>query len=209
MYIDESPFNIHIFRTHSWAPRGHTPNTVVSPRGTNVTIILAMKSLNIVHCEAVTSSVNRDVFKEFMNQVITTLGNTEKFTFVMDNLNFHHIENLIDGTIHDIRFLPPFSPFLNPCQGVFSQLKSYVRRDTAPLGTDDLIERLRNACVHVTFEHLTNYIGHAESPFEDCLLLKDINRQLCFSYLLILKYYFVSNRFFIFICTVSMMSWVN
>ncbi|KII61205.1 hypothetical protein RF11_11290 [Thelohanellus kitauei] len=31
IYIDESPFNIHIFRTHSWAPKGHTPNTVVSP----------------------------------------------------------------------------------------------------------------------------------------------------------------------------------
>ncbi|KII66774.1 hypothetical protein RF11_15240 [Thelohanellus kitauei] len=140
-------------------------------------MILAMNSLNIVHCEAITSPVNGDVFKEFMNQVITTLGNTEKFTFVMDNVNFHHMENLIEGTIHDIRFLPPYSPFLNPSEEVFSQLKSYVRRDTAPLGTDDMIKRMRDACGRVTSEHLTNYIGHAESHFEDCLLLNDINRQ--------------------------------
>ncbi|KII67632.1 hypothetical protein RF11_04505 [Thelohanellus kitauei] len=108
-----------------------------------------------------------------MNQVITTLGNTEKFTFVIDT-NFHHMANLIEGNIHDTRFLPPYSLFLNPCEEDFSQLKSYVRRETAPLGTDDLMGRMRDACGHVTSEHLTNYIGHAYSNFEDRLLLKDI-----------------------------------
>ncbi|KII61204.1 hypothetical protein RF11_11289 [Thelohanellus kitauei] len=127
-------------------------------------MILAIIALNIVHCEAVISSVNGDVFKQFMNQV-KQLWETEKFTFVMDNVNFHHMTSLIEGTIHDIRFLPPYSPFLNPCE------------ETPPIGNDDLIGTMRDACGHVTSAHLNNYIGHAESHFEDCLLLNDINRE--------------------------------
>ncbi|KII62329.1 hypothetical protein RF11_15319 [Thelohanellus kitauei] len=116
-------------------------------------MILAMNSLNIVHCEAITSSLNGDV--------IITLGNTEKFTFVMDNLNFHNMANFIEGTIHDVRFLAYYSPFVNPCEEVFSHFKSLVRRDTLPLRMDHLIVRMRYGCGHVTSEHLKNYIDHA------------------------------------------------
>ncbi|KII65289.1 hypothetical protein RF11_02709 [Thelohanellus kitauei] len=124
-------------------------------------MILAMNSFNIVHCEAVSSSVNGGIFKELINQLITTLGNAEKFTFVTDNVNFHQMANFIEGTIHDIRFLAYYSPFVNPCEEVFSHFKSLVRRDTLPLRMDHLIVRMRYGCGHVTSEHLKNYIDHA------------------------------------------------
>ncbi|KII65326.1 hypothetical protein RF11_02746 [Thelohanellus kitauei] len=85
IYIDVSLLTIIIFRTHSWAPRGQTLNTVLSPKRRNVTMILAMNSLNVSHCEDITSSVNGDLFNEFKIQFFTTLGNTEQFRFVMDN----------------------------------------------------------------------------------------------------------------------------
>ncbi|KII65393.1 hypothetical protein RF11_03495 [Thelohanellus kitauei] len=109
--------------------RTHSKYSCVSSRK-NVTIILAMNSLNVVYCGAVTSSLNGDVFKEFLKQ------------FVMDHANFHHLGNLIERTIHDIRFLQPYSPFMNPFE------------ETAPLGTNDLIGRIRDACGRVTSERL-------------------------------------------------------
>ena len=44
---------------------------------------------------------------------------------VMDNVRFHHVSDVI-GTIecngHEVLFLPPYSPFLNPIENLFNQL---------------------------------------------------------------------------------------
>ncbi|KII63588.1 hypothetical protein RF11_16399 [Thelohanellus kitauei] len=66
VFNEESPFNLHMFRSHSWARRGVTPNPKVRPRGRNVTMILAINSVNIIHCKAITTSVNADIFREFL-----------------------------------------------------------------------------------------------------------------------------------------------
>lgn len=176
IFIDESPFNLHMFRSHSWAPRGVTPNPIIRPRGRNVTMILAINSLNIIHCEAVTSSVNGEVFSQFLSEIKRILGRTERWIIVMDNVNFHHSQDLTGDPNFSIHFLPPYSPFLNPCEEVFSYLKSHVRRDTAPRGTDDLIRRMRDAAKGIPNNILSNYYSHCESFFEACLRMDDIPR---------------------------------
>ncbi|KII64249.1 hypothetical protein RF11_02606 [Thelohanellus kitauei] len=176
IYIDESPFNICLFRSHGCAPKSKTPNPVVKSRSQNVTMIVAVNGLNIVHCEAICSSVNGEIFEQFMNEVKRIIGNEEEFTFILDNVNFHHSKDYTEGTNHKIHFLPPYSAFLNPCEEVFSQLKSRVRRDSPPRGTDDLLQRMRESCTSVTQQNLSNYIRHSESFFEDCLFLRDITR---------------------------------
>jgi len=50
---------------------------------------------------------------------------------VMDNVPFHHAElvsNLFASTSHQLVFLPPYSPFLNPIENFFNQLKHYVKK---------------------------------------------------------------------------------
>ncbi|MGL6145463.1 MAG: IS630 family transposase [Macrococcoides caseolyticum] len=176
IYIDESPFNIHMFRSHSWAMRGVTPNPIIRPRQRNVTMILAINGANIIHCEAITTSVNGELFQEFMRTVMRILGNEEQYIFVMDNVNFHHRPDLINSSNFSIRYLPPYSPFLNPCEEVFSYLKSHVRREAVPRGNDDLINRMREACEMVPNINLSNYYSHCESFFEACLRSDDIGR---------------------------------
>ncbi|KII64235.1 hypothetical protein RF11_02592 [Thelohanellus kitauei] len=94
VFIDESPFNLHMFRSHSWARRGVTPNPIVRPRGRNVTI-LAINSVNIIHCEAITTSVNADIFREFLLEIKRILGRDEQYILVMDNVNFHHSQEIL------------------------------------------------------------------------------------------------------------------
>ena len=48
----------------------------------------------------------------------------------MDNASIHHLETVQDmmldvGAI--IRFLPPYSPDLNPIEEMFSKVKSYLK----------------------------------------------------------------------------------
>ena len=48
----------------------------------------------------------------------------------MDNASIHHVEEVVDmirasGAL--IRFLPPYSPDLNPIEEAFSKVKSFLR----------------------------------------------------------------------------------
>nr|XP_047125541.1 uncharacterized protein LOC124807583 [Hydra vulgaris] len=118
VFIYESSFNLHMFRSHSWARRGVTPNPIIHPRQRNVSMILAVNGLNIIHCEAVSVLVNTVLFQEYNDEVVRVLGTEEEFTLVMDNLRIHHNVEMRAQNIQ-IKYLPPYSPFLNPCEEIF------------------------------------------------------------------------------------------
>ncbi|KII75150.1 hypothetical protein RF11_10443 [Thelohanellus kitauei] len=121
--IDESPFYLYMSCGNFWARRGQTPNPIIRPRQENVTMILAFNGTQIIHSEAIFPSVNSDIFKEFLAEVNNILDRTEQYVLVMEMLHF--ITTLILTTISiSIRHLPPYSPFLNPCEEVFLTLKA-------------------------------------------------------------------------------------
>ncbi|KII73426.1 hypothetical protein RF11_05262 [Thelohanellus kitauei] len=80
----------------------------------------------------------------------------------MDNVNFHHSQEILSDEDFSFRFLPAYSPFLNPCEEIFSYLKSHVRRDNSPIGTDELIDRMRAAAQEIPNNILSNYYSHCE-----------------------------------------------
>ena len=50
---------------------------------------------------------------------------------ILDNASIHHVDRVRDLLKHKLEvgyFLPPYSPDLNPTEGVFSQVKSIMRR---------------------------------------------------------------------------------
>lgn len=180
IYVDESPFNLHIIKTHAWSRVGTTPNPVVSnSRGNNVTMILAINCINIVSSSAIIhTGVNSLIFKEFLNNLVSILGTESEFTIVMDNVRFHHVdEEFKDSYPYEIKYLPRYSPFLNPCEETFSKLKNSIRREGRMNGTNDLLQRMENACRTIVTQDLSNYILHTESFFNDCLEMRDIARE--------------------------------
>ncbi|KII66349.1 hypothetical protein RF11_14241 [Thelohanellus kitauei] len=126
IYKDESPFNLQMFRSHGWALVGETPNPVIpTSRGPNVSMILALNSVNIIHCEAIVRrGVNSSIFNEFLKKIRETLGTEQIYTIVMDNVRFHHSNpEFYDDYPYEIKYLPRYSPFLNPCEEAFSLIK--------------------------------------------------------------------------------------
>lgn len=180
IFIDESPFNLQMIRSHAWQKVGVTPNPMIPvSKGPNITMILAINCVNIVHSEAIVGvGVNSELFCTFLNSLKNVLGTDESYTIVMDNVKFHHSnQEFFDDYPYEVKYLPRYSPFLNPCEETFSHIKCNVRRNATLHGTNDLIQRMRDSCSLVTSTYLSNFVQHCESFFPKCLTQEDIGRE--------------------------------
>lgn len=166
-----------MLRAHGRSPVGSTPNpVVVNSRGPNVTMILAVSAISIVHCEAITGGVNCAIFQDFMKKIKEVLGDGD-YIMVMDNVRFHHSNmEFYDDYPHELKYLPRYSPFLNPCEEVFSQIKSKVRKDGPIRGNNDLFHRMESSAQSITETNLKNYFQHSETFLAACHLLEDVER---------------------------------
>ncbi|KII68553.1 hypothetical protein RF11_10743 [Thelohanellus kitauei] len=74
--------------------------------------------------------------------------NVETFSGYLRRLvEFHHtsVKNFDDYPV-DVKFLPRYSPFLAPCEEVFSMFNNRLTRDGIPRGTSDFFPRMIDAC---------------------------------------------------------------
>jgi transposase len=74
--------------------------------------------------------MNGVIFIEYVRQcLLPTL--TPGDIVIMDNLSTHKLDQvreLIEATGAQLRYLPPYSPDLNPIEPSFAQLKAYLRK---------------------------------------------------------------------------------
>jgi transposase len=74
--------------------------------------------------------MNGECFKAYVNQVLVpTLKQGD--IVVMDNLSAHKSDDIriaIQAAGAELRYLPPFSPDLNPIEQAFSKLKAHLRK---------------------------------------------------------------------------------
>ena len=103
-------------RKHAYSLRGTTPfrHTFIA-RGIRVNAIAAMCHDGIVSIELTNSTVNHEIFFDFVrSKLIPNMmpfdGNNQRSIVIMDNLSVHHVQEIIDlfnycGII--VLFLPP------------------------------------------------------------------------------------------------------
>ncbi|KAG9394344.1 DDE superfamily endonuclease [Carpediemonas membranifera] len=129
-FIDETSFD----------PRGLRVKRVRGPRGQRTiarrsgaalgkrySVVAALTTSGIVHRHITSGTYNADLFWQFM---IALLPQIPGYCIILDNARIHKDEERINNLsrIYDVRivFLPPYSPFLNPIEVVFGQVKAYV-----------------------------------------------------------------------------------
>jgi transposase len=66
-----------------------------------------------------------------------------------------------------IQFLPPYSPFLNPIENMFSQWKEGVRKIN-PQNEAQLLEYIDKKFEYITGIHCRNYYNHMLSYIPRC-----------------------------------------
>jgi transposase len=89
---------------------------------------------------------------------------------IVDNASVHFGQQAVDDILallheHNIRllFLPKYSPELNPCELVFAQLKSYVRRHRYQ--SLSLIEVILDGLVSIPYKSIVRYYARCTSLY--------------------------------------------
>ena len=106
--------------------------------------------------------MNGDWFKAYVEQIlIPTLSPGD--IVVMDNLSSHKGEDVreaIEAAKAELRFLPPYSPDLNPIEPAFSKLKAHLRKH-AERSMDALWDRIGNLIAEFSPAECQNFFRHA------------------------------------------------
>lgn len=145
VFIDESGFSSQHHRSKGWSRKGtpafHHTKTV---RGVNHSVIAAISPVHgLVHYklkrtekneEYKTEGVGEEVFVEFTRQLLSKNIFKQRSTFyfvIMDNVGFHRSPDVVKlyNARHHHVLLPPYSPFLNPIELIFSQWKQLYKKE--------------------------------------------------------------------------------
>jgi transposase len=123
-------------RTRARAARGQRARgTVPWGRWERVTVIGALALEGVVASMSIAAATSTAVFLAFAEQVLVpALRGRPGAVVVMDNLAAHKAEAVRDaldraGLGH--RYLPPYSPDLNPIEQAWSKLKARLRAEGA------------------------------------------------------------------------------
>jgi transposase len=105
-------------------------------------------------------SANREVFAAYVDKVLCPeLG--EGDVVILDNLCIHKtplISRLIEARGARVRYLPPYSPDLNPIEMAFAKLKSHLRQAAART-LDDLHAAVASGLAQFHSDHCRASFG--------------------------------------------------
>jgi transposase len=115
----------------------------------NLSLCAAIKKNGVFAFEVIHTPYNRKLFGCFIEGVLNKLYEDAltQQKFIMDNVALHktqEIREIIESRGHQIIFLPPYSPFLNPIENVFSKWKGSVI-DFKASSENELIEAINNS----------------------------------------------------------------
>jgi transposase len=111
-------------RLHAGIPHGHWKTT---------TLVCGIGIDGMVAPMVLDGPINRDAFLAYVEQFLVPALKSGDIV-IMDNLPAHKgdaIRNAIEAVGAHLRFLPPYSPDLNPIENAFSKIKAGLKKIAA------------------------------------------------------------------------------
>lgn len=131
VFVDESSTHLAMTPLYARSKRGtRAIGSAPRNRGSNITLIAALSSTGETMAMTVEGAMDRPAFDAHVEHVLVP-GLRAGQTVVLDNLSVHkspRARELIEARGCALRFLPTYSPDLNPIEGMFSKLKAHLRR---------------------------------------------------------------------------------
>jgi len=127
------------------------------------TFIAALRHESIEAPFLIEGPVDAEVFTVYLEQVLCPQLR-EGDTVILDNLSTHKIQNvgrLLSSHGVSVRYLPPYSPDLNPIEQAFAKLKAHLRQAAART-LDDLHSSLAIAIDSFSPQHCRGFFHHAQ-----------------------------------------------
>jgi transposase len=163
VFIDETGCATNLARLRGRCARGQRLNGRVPHGHWKITTFTAGLRLDRLSAPMVLDGpMNGDCFKAYVEQVLVpTL--TQGDIVVMDNLSSHKGEDVrkaIEAVGAQLRYLPPYSPDLNPIEQAFSKLKAHLRKH-AERSIETLWARIGDLIQTFTPNECQNFFQHA------------------------------------------------
>ena len=165
VFLDECGVLTNMVRLHGRSPRG-TRAYASAPFGhwTRVTVLGALGAGGIVGTTGVEAATGAEVFHAYLDRVLLPeLRRTRPdAVLVMDNLAAHkapRVRALLDRSGFGYRYLPAYSPDLNPIEPAWAKVKAELRR-VAARTVDALHTALGPALASVTPQHASACFRH-------------------------------------------------
>lgn len=147
MFIDETSASTKMARLRGRALRGHRCRAPI-PHGhwKTTTFTGALRLSGMTAPMVLDGPMNAEAFHASVTQILLPTLRPGDIV-VMDNLPAHKghaIRRSIEAAGASLRFLPPYSPDMNPIENAFSKLKAILRKAAART-IDDLWTVIGNA----------------------------------------------------------------
>jgi transposase len=151
-------------RLRGWSPRGRRCIGAV-PHGhwATSTFIAGLRYDRIDAPFLIEGSANMEVFAAYIGQVLCP-ELREGDEVIMDNLCIHKtptITRLIEARGARVRYLPPYSPDLNPIEMAFAKLKNHLRLEAART-LETLQPAVARSLARFHADHCRNFFRHAQ-----------------------------------------------
>lgn len=163
MFLDECGVTTDLLRRYGRSPRGTRLHDYTPCRHWQTHTVIAGLRLRGLTAPAVFDGpIDNPSFLAYIEQILVpTLRPGE--VVVLDNLTMHKqpaVQAAIEGAGARLRFLPPYSPDLNPIEMAFAKLKAFLRA-MRPRSFDQVCALTAHALTLYTPTECAHYMQHA------------------------------------------------
>jgi transposase len=150
-------------RRHGRSPRGRRVEAAV-PHGhwKVVTLTAAVRLDGVGACLVFDGATDAASFETYIERCLAPTLRPGDIV-VMDNLSCHktaEVARLISAAGAEVRYLPAYSPDLNPIEEMFSKLKAFLRSAEAR-SVEDLITAMGDGLRSVTAGNILGWFDHS------------------------------------------------
>lgn len=162
VFIDETGASTKMARRYGWGPRSERVISDV-PHGhwKTTTFVGALRTSGMTAPTVIDGAMNGELFLAYVEQqLVPTLSSGD--IVVMDNLSSHKrdgVKAAIETAGATLRYLPPYSPDLNPIELAFSKLKTLLRK-SAERTIEALWQRIGELVEQFSPNECLNYFRH-------------------------------------------------
>lgn len=163
VFIDETWTNTSMVRLRGRCPRGERL-IGYAPHGhwKTLTFVAGLRHRAMVAPFVIEGAMNGQMFLAYVKQCLApTLKRGD--IVVMDNLPVHKVvgvEQAIEAAGATLRYLPPYSPDLNPIEPAFSKVKAHLRK-AAEHTIPRLLRRIGRIVTDFSPRECRNFFRHA------------------------------------------------
>ena len=131
VFIDETGCATNLIRLRGRSRRGkRLPGLTPHGHWKITTFTAGLRTQGLTAPMVLDGPMNAECFKAYVHQILVPTLKPGDIV-VMDNLSAHKSEdvrNAIEAAGAQLRYLPPYSPDLNPIEQAFAKLKAHLRK---------------------------------------------------------------------------------